>query len=211
MRSTPITIQIWEMNFGALKKFKAREGHCQVPSLHIESGLKLGQWVRQQRRLEATKTLLSERAVRLKKIGLLLDPFESKWESGIAALANYKAREGHCDVPKGHVEGVFRLGTWIANRRGKWKSLSAGRRGQLKALGLTISVHEKAWERHFLAMLRFKRREGHCLVPRLHLEGGFKLGVWVHNQRSTKNVLRADRRRRLNAVGFIWVVNKAVY
>jgi hypothetical protein len=42
----------WENGFGALTKFKARNGNCLVPALHIERKFKLGQWVTIQRRTE---------------------------------------------------------------------------------------------------------------------------------------------------------------
>ena len=32
----------WEEGFAALTTFKAREGHCDVPALHIEGTFKLG-------------------------------------------------------------------------------------------------------------------------------------------------------------------------
>ncbi len=41
----------------------------------------------------------------------------AKWEEGFAALEKFKAREGHCRVPEGHVEGVFMLGNWVAVQR----------------------------------------------------------------------------------------------
>ena len=37
----------------------------------------------------------------------------SAWEEGFAALKKFKAREGHCLVPDGHVEGTFKLGQWV--------------------------------------------------------------------------------------------------
>ena len=41
--------ELWERNFAALQKFRKREGHCRVPIKHQEDGLKLGQWVSNQR------------------------------------------------------------------------------------------------------------------------------------------------------------------
>ena len=39
----------WEEGFAALSTFKAREGHCHVPSNHVEGTFRLGQWVGVQR------------------------------------------------------------------------------------------------------------------------------------------------------------------
>ena len=50
----------------------------------------------------------------------------------------------------------------------------------------------------------FKKHEGHCRVPRFHIEGTFKLGQWVAYQRSHKTIVSAERRKRLEAIGFVW-------
>ena len=34
-----------EEGFGALKTFKAREGHCYVPAVHVEGDVNPGHWV----------------------------------------------------------------------------------------------------------------------------------------------------------------------
>ena len=58
-----------------------------------------------------------------------------------------------------------------------------------------------AWEKGFAALIKFKAREGHCRVRRLHIEGKYKLGQWVANQRAK---VSAERRMRLNNIGFVW-------
>jgi urease accessory protein len=58
----------WEEGFAALKTFKAREGHCYVPAVHVEGDVNLGHWVRVQRRRE--NKMNSERRQRLNEIGL---------------------------------------------------------------------------------------------------------------------------------------------
>ena len=65
-------------------------------------------------------------------------------------------------------------------------------------------LSEQAWQRGFSALKKFKRRKGHCRVPRPHLEGNYKLGQWVAVQRYSKDSLAAERRTRLNQLGFIW-------
>jgi hypothetical protein len=63
---------------------------------------------------------------------------------------------------------------------------------------------DRAWQRGFSALKKFKRRERHCRVPRLHLERKFKLGQWVAVQRYSKDTLAPKRKARLNALGFMW-------
>ena len=50
----------------------------------------------------------------------------------------------------------------------------------------------------------FKKREGHCRVPRAHKEGDYKLGQWVSRQRQNQTNLTAERLQRLDEIGFIW-------
>jgi hypothetical protein len=64
--------------------------------------------------------------------------------------------------------------------------------------------YEAAWERGFSALKAFKRKHGHCLVPRYHMQGNYRLGQWVAVQRYSKANLAAERRKRLEAIGFIW-------
>ena len=60
------------------------------------------------------------------------------------------------------------------------------------------------WERGFAALSKFHAREGHCLPSRYHMESNYSLGPWVSTQRYLKDKLPLERKRRLNAIGFIW-------
>src|SRR5690348_12282786 len=55
----------------------------------------------------------------------------------------------------------------------------------------------------FCGSINFKRREGHCCVPTFHKEGELKLGWWVATQRRNKKEMSADRKARLNKIGFV--------
>src|SRR5262245_10055865 len=108
--------EAWERGFGALKKFKAREGHCQVPQFHLEGTFKLGQWVSVQRGLK--DTIADKRKRRLDALGFVWDSHERHWERGFAALKKFKAREGHCLVPWLYSDGNgFNLGRWVNTQR----------------------------------------------------------------------------------------------
>lgn len=65
---------------------------------------------------------------------------------------------------------------------------------------------DQRWSDAFALLIAFKRREGHTLVSRDHIEKGFRLGQWVAVQRYFQHRRRMlpERERRLNAVGFVW-------
>src|SRR5690349_18679203 len=67
-----------------------------------------------------------------------------------------------------------------------------------------IETHKDRWEQGFKALSKFRRRKGHCRPSRHHLEGEFKLGQWVVTQRYLKDDLSVERKKRLDAIGFVW-------
>ena len=195
----------WEQGFTALRKFKAREKHCRVPRGHQEGSFNLGTWVINQRNRK--DALSVQRRQRLDEIGFdwtLLGLTREPWEKRFAALKQFQSREGHCRVPRGHQEGAFNLGTWVIKQRSKRNRMSTAWKRQLDAIGFVWDPKESAWEQGFTALKKFKAREKHCRVPRGHQEGVFNLGTWVINQRNRKGALSVQRRRRLDAIGFVW-------
>ncbi len=190
----------WEEGFAALTQFKAREGHCRVPASHMEGKFNLGRWVTVKRR--DRNILSAERRNQLDAIGFVWAFRNTEWEKGFAALGQFKAREGHCHVPKLHMEDTFKLGHWLSAQRSRTTSIE--RKQQLIAIGFVWDVLEAKWEEGLAALITFKEREGHCRVLNLHVEGAFKLGQWVRVQRSRKAVMSADRRKRLDKIGFAW-------
>jgi uncharacterized protein (UPF0303 family) len=201
--SNPLELA-WEKGFAALKQFKAREKHCRVPRGHREGAFNLGTWVVNQRNRRDALSVQRRRS--LKAIGFNWTALlvRDSWEEGFAALKQFQSREGHCRVHERHEEGSFKLGSWVARQRTKRQTMSTAWRRQLDAIGFVWDPYESAWERGFAALKQFKAREKHCRVPRGHREGAFNLGTWVVNQRNRKNTLAVQRRRSLDAIGFVW-------
>jgi hypothetical protein len=104
------------------------------------------------------------------------------------------------------VEGKYNLGSWVITQRYRKDALSVERKKRLDRIGFVWNGRDFAWERGFAALLKFKRREGHCRVRGLHHEGRYKLGSWVAVQRGKVNGMSTKRRARLNKIGFVWNV-----
>ncbi len=140
-RTTDRLVITWDVNYGLLKKFHTREGHCLVPGNHKEDGFRLGMWVTTQR--QKVDKMSPDRKDRLNALGFVWDPHAQKWEEGFAALKAFHTREGHCLVPDKHQEDGFRLGTWVGTQRSNVEKMSPDRKDRLNALGFVWSVGNK--------------------------------------------------------------------
>ena len=190
----------WEDGFSALSKYKSREGDCLVPHQYEEGGFKLGVWVAAQR--QQREQLLVDRKSRLDDIGFVWNVLDADWEKGFMALVEFKAREGHCRVPHGYVEGDFKFGKWVSVQR--LRPLSSERKARLTEIGFSWSPHGADWEDGFAALQKYKAEKGHCRVPQDYNENGHRLGAWVSRQRQSAEKMKTERKQRLDEIGFVW-------
>jgi hypothetical protein len=127
-------------------------------------------------------------------------------------LEAYVAREGHALVPKEHIEGGFALGQWVASRRFayQWARVGIETSSRLEQLpGWSWTPQEDRWRKAYDHLLRFVEREGNAFVHQDAVEDGFRLGIWVFEQRRLYNRgrLLPYRASRLDALpGWVWDV-----
>ena len=197
----------WEHGSAALSKYREREGDCLVPAHHMEEGFPLGNWVGKQRVAGRSGKLSAERMKKLHALGFQFSYFDPIYPFYVHALIKFRMREGHCNVPPTYIttDGLP-LGAWVSHQRRRKDKLTAKRKRLLNEQGFIWDRREYEWHQGFDALATYKEREGHCLVPRNHVEGRVRLGRWVDRQRQNKKKgkLSADRIRRLNSIGFDW-------
>ena len=195
----------WEKAYSVLAKFVEREGNARVHKEHVEDGVRLGEWVIDQR-VKRNK-LTDDQRSRLESLpGWSWDARSDLWNRKFALLQQFEKREGHALVPQGHIEDGIKLGTWVNEQRQRKDEISAERRALLESVpGWTWDPYSESWERSYRALMSFADRERHCLVPKGHVENGVKLGGWVTEQRANRDAMRPERRSRLEAVpGWSW-------
>ncbi|MDC0489108.1 Helicase associated domain protein [Amylibacter sp.] len=199
----------WDQGFYYLGKYKMLEGDSNAPRGYKLDGFNLGDWVGTQRKHFSKNLLTEDKIEKLNSIGFLWDPVEVAWYEGFNHLQIFKEREGHCKVPRYHIENNLKLGVWVKTQRTQRfyrDSIDPDRKNKLDALGFIWDPLTEQWEESYSKLLQFKEREGHCKVLQEHKEGDFKLGVWVSIQRLNKkrNTLSQERKKRLDAIGFVW-------
>ena len=224
---------LWETKLRRLEAFRERFGHTQVPK-NWEEDRELAEWVAGQRKLWRLGKLRPERETRLAALGFDWQPEELRrisprkqlrpsasnealWERRFAELAAFHEKHGHCLVPNKKPE-VQVLCKWCYTQRRcrRMGTLRADRVTRLEALGFrwdaTVvpglsyeGMQQQRWEQSFARLVQFKERFGHAQVPVLWEEDEER-GGWVYKQRykARKGRLSAEKRARLDALGFPW-------
>jgi hypothetical protein len=70
-----------------------------------------------------------------------------------------------------------------------------------------MTKHDKKWNRQYEQLVEFKRKKGHCLVPRKY-EQDKSIGPWVMTQRTrhANNTMLPARKELLDELDFAWRV-----
>ncbi len=204
----------WEARFTELAAYHQRFGHCRVPMFWPENP-GLARWVSSQRVRRKSDKLSPERLAQLDALGFLwklVGCSDEKWDARFAELAAYHQRFGHCSVPNDWPENPV-LARWVQLQRISRRigRLKPGRLARLETLGFDWEAqcatveNDAKWEIRFAELAAYHRRFGHCQVPAQWPENP-ELACWVRAQRSRAQWgnLTAERRARLDALGFLW-------
>ncbi len=154
---------------------------------------------------------------------LIEDIYQTRWKHRFEELTGYKSEFGNCRVPLGWKENR-QLASWVGVQRGRFKKnvLSEDRIKLLDGIGFDWVVYtgatrerkpggavafEARWNNRFSDLLAFKNEFGNCRVT-AGWSRNTKLANWVGVQRRRykQGKLSADKSRKLEAVGFDWVV-----
>jgi hypothetical protein len=151
----------WRRGLSALKQFERREGHYRVPRHHVEGAYKLGQWVAVQRYYCMKRIIAPARKAQLDALGFVWSRRDWLWETGLAALKMFKAREGHCRVGATHIEGELKLGYWVSVQRRNKNKMSEERRHRLDEVGFVWRAwpYEIQIEASFICPKRYALQE----------------------------------------------------
>ena len=187
----------WEESYELLKHFKANHGHCNVPRMYKQDP-RLAHWVNQQR--TRSEQLPADKKGKLDSIRFAWS-LARTWEENYELLKEYKDKHGHCNVPRTYKQDP-KLGQWVNNQRHRKNRLPADKIEMLDSIGFSWKI-TRFWEESYALLKQFKAKHGHCNVPTNFNEDP-KLAQWVKSQRDRKDKLPADKREKLDAIGFSW-------
>lgn len=131
----------------------------------------------------------------------VLNPEHEHWRRGVEAAVIYAREHGNLRVPFTYrvpegdeAEGVgwpaslanFPLGQWTADARRFYTrgDMDQDRIPQLEKLGMVWSHFDVAWEEGLSAARGWAAEHGHLLAPLNAAHQGYKVGIWLKNQRA---------------------------
>jgi len=215
----------WEEMLAELEAYKIKHGNCRVPTQWSENR-RLANWVAKHRREYKQGILKLERIAALDKIGFdwsvgqgnvqssrkepgITVTAAQVWEIKYRQLIEYKQAHGDCLVPQSW-KGNRQLANWVTDQRMARNRglLDSERIRRLEELSFDWDPNSNHWEKYFRQLVEFKKEFGHPNVQQ-RSDKYAALGTWVRNQRAAKRYKRpimAERAKRLDEIGFIWVL-----
>lgn len=113
----------WSVKYNLLKKFKAQNGHCNVPRRNED----LGRWVNNMRLVYKNKKLAKERIEKLEKLGFLWRKDQKpppSWDDYFEELIKYRETFGDCNIPVDpNPDLQTDLAKWVVKQRKQGKKL----------------------------------------------------------------------------------------
>ncbi|MCX5207639.1 Helicase associated domain protein [Streptomyces sp. NBC_00237] len=150
----PVWPAEWQRHYAALRELLTDEDDQSevLPGFTVH-GMDIGKWLVKQRQHTVWAGLMDGQRELLEAVGVVPLPPEkaeppkaltkaaSAFEKGVAALAQYKAREGSVKVPRAHVEALpdgseVKLGVFLSNSKSRRDRLTADKLAALAELGL---------------------------------------------------------------------------
>lgn len=222
----------WEENYLLARDYYIKNGNLDIPqsfSVTIDENniVKLGNWLKEQRKLFKKGNLSIQKIKLLENIGMKWNILNSKWEDYFSLAKDYFYKHKNLSIPRTYIVKVgdsnelINLGEWIINQRKmfKKKKLQEDRINKLESIGISWEPHEYKWEMYFNLAKNYYEENHHLNIPGSYIikvENGDKeiqLGKWLIVQRSEykKGILSEDRQRKLESIGIKWEVSTTTW
>ncbi|MGX1564338.1 Helicase associated domain protein [Streptomyces sp. NPDC055506] len=150
----------WQRHYAAVREMLAEENELAYlePGVTVH-GMDVGRWLHKQRQHTVWHGLKDEQRQLLEQLGITPLPPEQEtpakapktasgaFQRGVAALTQYKTREGHLTVPRGHVERLedgteVRLGVFLSNSKSRRAKLTPDKLAALAELGYSWAAEQ---------------------------------------------------------------------
>jgi superfamily II DNA or RNA helicase len=187
-----------------MRQYVARTGHSRVPQTWVEDGFRLGAWLARVRQSKKNGTLNEASQAELQRLGVTWEPFVALREDGFRHLRAYYLREGHSNVPRGWIEGAYKLGAFVQTLRTSREKLSTADKRRLREVNFSLTVKEDMFERKIVQLEQFYRKHHHLRFAGSDDPAADALDSFCQGLRRRRSSLDSLTLRRLKSIDFRW-------
>ena len=190
--------ELWEIGFEHLAEYVKANGNSHVVTSHkSDDGFMLGNWIGFQRQ---KRSKLTEEQIRKLEAtaGWSWTPNEDLWNDQFNAVAKIYD-QADTSLPK-------ILVGWVRYQRTNKEKLSKERLDKLNNLkGWTWDPPPEPWDNSFALLLDYAKEHGSAKVPFKYITAdGYKLGLWVVDQRMNAKKNPIKRAKLESISGWTW-------
>jgi hypothetical protein len=131
--------------------------------------------------------------------------------SSMKSLVKFRRKNGHCMVSRSYEQDKS-LGRWVGKQR-TFQNNSRLRRDRKECLDEIrfawkpdppgVKPDDKLWHQKYEKLVEFKRKKGHCLVPRME-DASLRNWVRIQRRRHRDSKLRLERKELLDTLNYDW-------
>lgn len=196
----------FETYYELCKAYYEEHGDLNVPGKYEVNGVKLGQWLINQRRRKDSYP--SNKKKLLDEVGMQwITP--KKWEYGYEMAKQYYKQYKNLNVSTGTVYKGYNLGKWVIDTRKKYKmgQLSEDRIELLNKINFNWnSVHESLFYKQYGICEQYYHEKGHLspVIDEVYMD--IPIGRYVARWRQMykSGILSENRKVMLEAIGIQW-------
>lgn len=110
----------WIKKYRKLEEYYKKYGNIDVSQGYEIDGIKLGTWLREQRKAYYGKgecKITREKIALLDFLGIKWDIREEKWDANYYLIEGYYKEYGHINVPQSYEVDGEKLGRWLNTQR----------------------------------------------------------------------------------------------
>lgn len=185
------------LNVERLKEFKAKYGHCRVPSTYPDQ--KLAHFVAWCRKKYRENKLKDREKEILESLGFTWKIKDEEWYVKYNILYTIYQTEHDCNINTDYeyiLDGVkIRIGDWLSKQRLAYKTgnLSHEKIKLLENIKIKWDIREDDFYKKYNALKVYKNINGHCNVSKKDKVGNIEIGKFAHNlRRNIKKKLKEE-------------------
>jgi len=196
----------WDLYYEKAQKYKMEFGKLDYKIDLVYQGLRLGEWLKNQRYLIKNKKISKYREERLSLLGFSSDIFQDRWDRFFEELVVYNNNYGNSSPQHNYFINNLPLGKWVKTQRTNYQKNLLNDQQYKKLSSIKFEFYK---DKYFESLIRFYNTYGNYNVGFDFIDENVPLGYWVRMNRISYHSGLIDQplEKYLSSLSFSWDFN----